>query len=474
MKKTTILLFSLAFFAHHFLLAQLPYTTKNYGVFVEKDIPYGTATGFAGNEVTLLLDLYKPIGDDNCQRPLLIMAHGGGFIAGDRHNYDVVQICQEMAARGYVTASIEYRLGVHPLAFYEPYAFCNDAINPVGISKCLYMTDTLEFYRAMYRATQDLRGAIRYLKGRHELDSTDVRNVFIGGSSAGAITALQTALIDLPSERPPFTEAIADAPVPDADLMGCVPAPANRTRPDLGPIEGSLNLNGHDASVQGVAGLMGAAFELDNLAGNTPPLYLYHRTDDLVVPSNTAQLFGLYPFCLNPINLCQPLGTRPWASGSSAIVEELAGMGAAAPPFFNDLLTSYGAADGDDCLDDPPGHSIENIPLRCENLSGFFAPIIAASGNMPTGNCTSALTEKLRSNELVIYPNPNSDGVLNVHCPEGATELQLLDATGRLVMAVNGTTPDFRWEIGPITAGVYFVRVMMENGWSAATVAIFE
>ncbi len=477
MKNKTILTLLLAFFAHYFLLAQLPYIAKNYAVSVEKGIPFGTVTGFAGNEVELLLDLYKPIGDDNCQRPLLIMAHGGGFIAGDRHNYDVVQICEEMAARGYVTASIAYRLGMHPLAFYEPYAFCNDAINPVGISKCIYMADTLEFYRGMYRATQDLRGAIRFLKGRHEIDSSDVHNVFIGGSSAGAITALQTAIIDLPSERPPFTAAIEDAPMPDADLSSCIPAPANRSRPDLGPIEGDLNLNGHNASVQGVAGFMGAVFDLGFLDENTPPLYLYHRTNDLVVPSNLAQLFGLYPFCLNPINLCQPLYTRPWASGSSAIADELAQIGGAAPPFFNDILSNYGPADGDDCFDDPPGHSIENIPLRCENLAGFFAPIIAASGNNPTGNCASGLGEKLRSNELLIYPNPINNGVLNLHCahcPEGATQYQLLDGKGRVVASVLGNGKRFRWEMGGLPLGLYFVRVLMENGWSAARAAIVE
>jgi acetyl esterase/lipase len=477
MKNKTIMTITFAFFTHYLLLAQLPYTQKQYPVFVEKDIPYGMAISFAGGTESLVLDLYKPIGDENCQRPLLIMAHGGGFIAGDRHNYDVVQICQEMAERGYVTASIEYRLGMHPLAFYEPYALCNDAINPVGISKCIYMADTLEFYRGMYRATQDLRGAIRFLKGRHELDSTDVHNVFIGGSSAGGITALQTAIIDLPSERPPFTAAIADAPMPDADLNSCIPTQANRSRPDLGPIEGDLNLNGHDASVQGVAGFMGAVFNLGSLSGDTPPLYLYHRTDDLVVPSNSAQLFGLYPFCLNPINLCQPLYTRPWASGSSAIADELVQMGGAAPPFFNDVLTNYGPANGDDCFDDPPGHSIENIPLRCENLSGFFAPIIVASGNNPTGNCVSGVGEKLRSNDLLIFPNPINNEVLNLHCahcPEGATLYQLLDGKGRVVALARGNGKQFRWEMDGLPSGLYFVRVLMENGWSATRTAIIE
>jgi hypothetical protein len=190
------------------------------------------------------------------------MVHGGGFIAGTKNDVDVVQICQEMAARGYVTASVHYRLGVHPLDYYVPYAFCNDAINPLGINKCIYATDDLEIKRALYRATQDVKGAIRFLKDRHELDSTDVHNAFVGGSSAGAITALNVVLMDLPSEKPAHAEAQADAPVPDTDLASCVPAPGNLARPDLGSVDGDQNLNGNDASVVGVAEFMGGTFDI--------------------------------------------------------------------------------------------------------------------------------------------------------------------------------------------------------------------
>ncbi len=444
-----------------FLLAQLPYTQKQYPISVETNIPYGMATTFAGGTETLVLDLYKPIGDNNCRRPLLVMAHGGGFIAGTKNDVDVVQICQEMAARGYVTASINYRLGVHPLSFYTPYALCNDAINPAGISKCIYMTDTLEFTRALHRAVQDVRGAIRFLKERHELDSTDVQNVFTGGSSAGAIATLHLALLDLPSEKLPFTGAQADAPVPDGDLASCVPMPANRTRPDLGPADGDQNLNGQDATVQGVAAFMGGVFDLGFLQGNTPPLYLYHRTDDLVVPCNTAQLFGLYPYCLNPINLCQPLGTRPWISGSCAIRDLLSAQGTATPPFFDDILTSYGPADGDDCFDNPPGHSIDNIPLRCENLSGFFAGIIAGNGNSPTGNCVSNSDFPKNEWRVNVFPNPARDGQLNIvcsNCPAGEeAKFRLVDAVGRSHATATGSASRHTWDLSHLPGGMYFL-----------------
>ncbi len=447
------------------VFAQLPYTQKQYAVSVETNIPYGTATTFAGGTESLVLDLYKPIGDNNCQRPLLVMAHGGGFIAGTKNDADVVQICQEMAARGYVTASIHYRLGMHPLDFYVPYALCNDAINPVGINKCIYAADEMEIRRAHYRAVQDMKGAIRFLKGRREADSTDVRNVFIGGSSAGAITALGAAYIDLPDEKPYQADAWPDAPLPDADLASCVPAPADRSRPDLGPIEGELHLdNGHDASVQGVASFMGGMFEilLPMFGLDTPAIYLYHRTDDLVVPIESDPLFMLYPYCLNPINLCQPLQTRPEIFGSANIAVTWSVMGSSAPPLFDDIL-DYGLANGDDCLDDPPGHSIDNIPLRCENLSGFFASIIEANGNSPTGNCVSgADIAKAEKKLLKIYPNPVTNGELNIACINclGSTaDFRLFDTMGRVVAATKGNLVSLHWKLPEMKKGLYFLEV---------------
>ena len=468
MKIKFQLLLTLAIVCHQVLLAQLPYTEKQFAVSVENDIPYGTATTFAGGNESLVLDLYKPIGDGNCQRPLLVMAHGGGFIVGTKNDYDVVQICQEMAARGYVAASVHYRLGVHPTNFYVPYALCNDWLNPIGINKCIYATDTLEIVRALYRATQDVKGAIRFLKGRHGLDSTDVHNVFVGGSSAGAITALNVTFMDLPSEKPAFAGAQTDAPLPDDDLASCVPAPANRSRPDLGGIEGDQNLNGHDAEVQGVADFMGGMFDLGLLAGpDTPAIYLYHRTDDLVVPSNTAPLFEIYPYCLNPVNLCQPLYTRPVIHGSEAIRNALNGMGAAAPPFFSVILDSTGPAGSDDCFDNPPGHSIENIPLRCEFLSGFFAPIIAANGNDPAVNlCVSATHFAQPEFRLNVYPNPVAHGQLNVtcaNCPAPEATFRLLDIMGRTVAEARGTPTGFSWNLAEIPAGAYFLQVFSEG-----------
>lgn len=467
-KHTTFCAFATGLILFSFLQtlsAQLPYTTPQFEVSVEKDIYFGEAVNFAGGVTTLFLDLYKPIGDDNCKRPLFVAVHGGAFVAGSRADADVVAICKEMATRGYVAASVEYRLGVHPMSNYTPYAFCNDLLNPAGINKCIYVTDTLETFRAGYRAVQDVKGAIRFLKNRHELDSTDVNNVFVGGASAGAITSLYVAYTDASYPVPSFARELEDAPNPDSDLASCVPNPKSRKRPDLGQVEGTLHQDGFDASVRGIVTFFGGMYELDQLEGaDKPVLYIYHRTDDLIVPCEWGPLFPVYPLCLNPINLCQPLNMRPWIHGGCSISEHLTGLEQEAPPFYNDVL-DYGGPGSEDCLTNPPGHSIVNIPLRCQNISDFFAPYIIATGNTPSSPCFSAAEESHSQQvKLSVYPNPAKGEVVRVDCSrcrQGAATLQLLDLAGRKLAEQPVTHFPVQLDMSAQqpAPGMYFIRV---------------
>ncbi len=461
------------------LNAQLPYTDAQFDIRVEKDISFGSALNFAGAEEELLLDLYKPVGDDNCRRPLIVMVHGGAFIAGAKTDNDVVQICREMASRGYVAASVGYRLGMHPIKDYTPYFFCNDNLNPVGVDKCIYVADSMEFYRATYRAVQDVKGAIRFLKNRNELDSTDVGCVFVGGTSAGAIVSLYVGSMDQASEQIPFTTLQADAPAPDGDLQNCVPAPRDRKRPDLGLVEGALHLGGYDAGVRGVASFMGGVFDQSLLSGaGVPAVYFYHRTDDLIVACERRRLFSVYQYCLNPLNLCQPLSTQPWMYGSCALKSYLENLGNAAPPFFDDIV-DQGQPGSGDCLDDPPGHSIAGLTLRCQNLSNFFAEEIQKAGNTPSSVCTSAdFEEAAPPSKLVVYPNPTKEKAIWIDCPtcsEGGATLRLFDLAGqRLAMKNSGSFP-LNWDLenSGIARGMYFIQ--MTTGHSSATAkVIFE
>lgn len=399
------LLFLTACSAGVALHAQLPYTVKQYADRVEKNVIYGIDTAFDGSIDTLKLDLYTPAGDDNCRRPIVVVVHGGAWLGGDKAGGSIPAICREFTSRGYVAASINYRMGMHPASYYVPYALCVQ-------EKCSYVADTSEWYRACFRAMQDLKSAVRFMKQRGAIDSTDHNNVFLLGESAGAFTSLLGGWMDNDGEKPAACYAIADAPLPDDDLKSCVAGTTSRKRPDLGSTDGKGNMGMYHAKVKGVAAFYGGVLDTSIFrqtdVADTPLLYLFHQTCDVIVDNNKGRLFNkVYQYCYDPVNLCMPFTSGPVSWGSTAIQSYIAGMGSAGPTVKYTLLTSGGAYScnaGSNC------HGIDQIALRMKEVADFFAPVIQASGNTPgMGNCYFAVKDMIEKHRYFhVYPNPSS------------------------------------------------------------------
>lgn len=248
LRNAAFVLFSL--FTFVFADAQsCDYITPRYGVRSVKDIFVGTELDYRLTQTNLYLDIYYPVGSVEAKRPLVMMVFGGGFIGGRRQ--DMAPICEEYAKRGYVAATIDYRIGFD------------------GVS--ILATDSAEVLRAGFRGAQDGKSALRFLKARHIEDSIDLDRVWVGGASAGSIVALATAFFQSDSDKP--KEAGAIAPV------------GGRQRPDLGSIQGNRHLNGYDTQVQGVFNIFGALLNLNQLrSDNKIAVVSYHQTQDPVVP----------------------------------------------------------------------------------------------------------------------------------------------------------------------------------------------
>jgi len=143
------------------------------------DIQYGTgSTGNpASGSIDLFLDLYQPSGANLPEkRPAFIFIHGGGFTAGDKDAPTISELCESYAKRGYVCASIQYRL-VDDDPTFEPGPFIN-------------LTDR---FRSINAAAQDAAKAVRWLRQNASTYNIDPFRIGIGGSSAGAITSRYTA-----------------------------------------------------------------------------------------------------------------------------------------------------------------------------------------------------------------------------------------------------------------------------------------
>ena len=74
------------------------------------NVTYGQAVSQSGENVTLKFDLYEPTGDGAPLRPLVIWIHGGSFAFGNKTSGEIVDQANVFARKGYVNASISYRL----------------------------------------------------------------------------------------------------------------------------------------------------------------------------------------------------------------------------------------------------------------------------------------------------------------------------------------------------------------------------
>ena len=206
--------------------ASLPFLGKIHDVAVTEDVTYGiggvdyVAGRGPGRYRDLKLDVYTPLGGNSEPRPALILAFGGAFhrgskvveiFEGENPSTGMAEYCREFARRGYVCFSIDYRLmqeapdpGVTP--FLLPGQPQNrDRIdfvrNILGLppSTPEMMNDTLE------AATDDMTRAVHFVRSQSGRFNVDISRITIGGFSAGAAIALNSAF----AEHAPVAAVIA-------------------------------------------------------------------------------------------------------------------------------------------------------------------------------------------------------------------------------------------------------------------------
>lgn len=120
---------------------------------------------------TLRLDLYEPENDSLDKRPLFVIVHGGGFNSGERNSNSLISLAENIAKKGFVVASIDYRLLGKNKSF--------NCSTPVSKKLKVYSN-----------GAYDLLSALQYLikyKSNFEIDDT---KIILAGISAGAESVL--------------------------------------------------------------------------------------------------------------------------------------------------------------------------------------------------------------------------------------------------------------------------------------------
>lgn len=155
------------------------------GQTVTSDIQYGQGAT-AGGDIDLFLDLYAP--DEACtaNRPTVLFVHGGGFTTGTKDSGNIVQVAQEITARGINLVSIQYRLA--PQDPLPSQAFVDVVDDVVASSNGDPDEPRLD---AIGAAIEDTVTALNFLDDNQDEFCLDTGRLAYWGSSAGAFTVLQ-------------------------------------------------------------------------------------------------------------------------------------------------------------------------------------------------------------------------------------------------------------------------------------------
>ena len=132
-----------------------------------------TYTFLVRDTLEMKLDVYQPEHprkDGAC----VVYLFGGGFVMGERNNDFSVKCCKMLAERGFVAVAIDYRLYLK----HAPH---------VSLLKAHTLFDT-----AIRQAVEDCSAALAWLCRNASELKIDTSHIVLTGSSAGAITVLQT------------------------------------------------------------------------------------------------------------------------------------------------------------------------------------------------------------------------------------------------------------------------------------------
>lgn len=209
-------------------------------------IVYGQSMGWDNQNVSLALDVYTPAGDTVGSRPLMVFVHGGSFVGGVRNDPVMRDLCLTFAKRGFVTATVSYRLGV-------------DLNNFTNLN--------IEFIKATLRSMQDVKGALRFMhKSVAENGNPygiDTTKILLGGYSAGAISTIHVALL----------KDTTNATLLVRDLIR-----------EVGGLEGNSGSPGYGTEVAGLFNMAGAVLDTLLVGSGAVPSIHIHGTADNVVP----------------------------------------------------------------------------------------------------------------------------------------------------------------------------------------------
>lgn len=285
----------------------------------------------------------------------------------------------------------------------------------------------------------------------------DTNNIFVGGSSAGAITALHLAYLDRSCEINDY--------VPTATLNA------------LGGLEGNSGNPCYSSRVNGVINLCGALAQYGWLETGNLPVCSMHGTVDGTVKYNRG--------VVNPgVALMYLDGSRMIHEQAQAVNVQsnfytfygadhvpYLGTGAAEIAYMDttvNFVRDY-LIDRLGCSN--PALQAPNAPAQTATLYSFTS----CSGDSPIDWCTgSGLEEFNNLNEVKIYPNPSNELMTISWNTEEEMLIEVYDFTGRKLYEKDVFGKEFTIKKQDLNAGSYLLRLSTDNGFNSSRTIIFE
>lgn len=375
---------------------QVRYRTAVFDdVVVTEAVKFGENTTIGNNFQELFMDVYEPAGDQQATRPAVVVAFGGAFVTGNRQS--MAGICESLARKGYVAVTIDYRL----FDFGIP-------------------LDTAQMLDVVVKAVGDMKAAIRFLREDAATDNQfgiDTNYIFVGGISAGAITACHAAYLDENDVLPSAIESAIN---------------------ENGGLEGNSSDNvQYSSSVQGVVNYSGALKAASLISTDEAPILSVHDDGDDVVPYENASV-PAGPFI------------TIYLEGSASLHAQ-----ADALDIMNELIT----------IDGSNGHvsyfsqnAAEYEMLVDERTANFLADIMCG----PLSNTEAITSAPLNYN---LYPNPVSTR-LNIQLDHlsSSYSIRIIDGMGRTVFEeANVSNAMHSLSLASLSGGLYTMQLHFEG-----------
>jgi alpha/beta superfamily hydrolase len=215
---------------------------SNYGQ-IMLEVGKNLASNILLSNIELDMDIYEAIGDTIKSKPLILLIHGGSFLIGDKKSETMTALAEYYTKMGYVTASVNYRLGFIILP-----------------NRYDYME------RSIYRALQDCRAALRYLAENASAYKLNTNQFYVAGTSAGGFTTLNLAYMQ------------------DNERYASTKGNKLLFQDDLGCIDCSTNKLTAKYNIKGIVNMWGALTDIKILdeKDKIPALHIHGDNDDIV------------------------------------------------------------------------------------------------------------------------------------------------------------------------------------------------